>query len=127
MRPVRLTRAWCCAQNDKPFNKVLAANRGEIAIRICRAAHELQMETVSIFSQEDVAAAHRHKADESYIVGEGLSPVGAYLSIDSIIETASKAGVEAIHPGYVRPNGAFPRSILCTGFGLDARLCTGLP
>ena len=65
------------------------------------------METVSIFSQEDVAAAHRHKADESYIVGEGLSPVGAYLSIDSIIETASKAGVEAIHPATCVPT-AYP-------------------
>jgi pyruvate carboxylase len=84
----------------KPFKKVMAGNRGEIAIRICRAAAELEMQTVAVFSQEDFSSPHRHKADEAYMIGEGESPVGAYLSIPSVIECAKEAGVEAIHPGY---------------------------
>jgi pyruvate carboxylase len=58
------------------------------------------MQSVAIFSEEDVSSMHRHKADEAYLVGAGESPVGAYLSIDSVIEIAKAAGVEAIHPGY---------------------------
>eukprot|EP01051_Picozoa_sp_SAG22_P002864 SAG22_NODE_132_length_18535_cov_8.178021_6_plen_768_part_00 len=88
------------ADSTQPFGKVMACNRGEIAIRIFRAAVELEMQSVGVYSAEDVASAHRHKADESYLVGQGESPVGAYLAISSVLEVAKKAGVEAIHPGY---------------------------
>ncbi|NRA88421.1 MAG: ATP-grasp domain-containing protein, partial [Rhizobiales bacterium] len=84
----------------KPFTKLLVANRSEIAIRICRAATELGIKTVAIYSHEDRFALHRFKADESYLVGEGKRPVQAYLDIEDIIRIAQESGVDAIHPGY---------------------------
>ncbi len=80
--------------------KILVANRGEIAIRVMRAAAEMGIRTVAIYAYEDRFALHRFKADESYCVGATGSPVGAYLDIDSIIRIARAAGVDAIHPGY---------------------------
>ncbi|MDV7339357.1 pyruvate carboxylase [Terasakiella sp. A23] len=82
------------------IQRLLAANRGEIAIRICRAASELGIQTVAIYSQEDRFALHRFKADESYLIGEGKGPVEAYLDIETIIRIAKEAKVDAIHPGY---------------------------
>lgn len=87
-------------QPPRPLRKILVANRGEIAIRICRAATELGMTTVAIYSQEDRFALHRFKADESYLVGQGKGPIEAYLAIDDIIATARQCGADAIHPGY---------------------------
>ncbi len=84
----------------RSFRKILCANRGEIAIRVFRACAELDLRTVAIFSAEDATHQHRYKADESYLVGEGKSPVGAYLAGDEILEIAKSAGVDAIHPGY---------------------------
>ncbi len=84
----------------KKFRKVLAANRGEIAIRIFRACSELGIATVAIYSQEDKLSLYRYKADEAYLVGKGKSPVDAYLGIDEIITLALDKGVDAIHPGY---------------------------
>lgn len=84
----------------KQIKKLLIANRGEIAIRIIRACKELGIETVAIYSKEDIGSLHRQKADESYLVGEGLSPTGAYLDIEGIIQLAKETGVDAIHPGY---------------------------
>ncbi|MFT7668383.1 MAG: pyruvate carboxylase [Planctomycetota bacterium] len=84
----------------KNFQKVLCANRGEIAIRVFRACAELGIRTVAIFSEEDATHQHRYKADESYLVGRGKSPVGAYLAADEILEIAERAKVDAIHPGY---------------------------
>ena len=84
----------------KTFAKLLVANRSEIAIRICRAATELGIKTVAIYSHEDRFALHRFKADESYLVGEGKRPVQAYLDIEDIIRIAKEADVDAIHPGY---------------------------
>ena len=78
----------------------MCANRGEIAIRVFRAATELGIRTVAIFSNEDRVHLHRYKADEAYLVGKGLSPVGAYLAIDDIIRVALENDVDAIHPGY---------------------------
>jgi pyruvate carboxylase len=78
----------------------MCANRGEIAIRVFRAATELGMRTVAIYSHEDRVHLHRYKADEGYRVGEGLSPVGAYLSIDEVMRVAREADVDAVHPGY---------------------------
>jgi pyruvate carboxylase len=82
------------------ITKVLAANRGEIAIRIFRACTELGIRTVAIYSKEDYGAYHRYKADEAYLVGEGKKPIDAYLDIEGIIEIAKASGVDAIHPGY---------------------------
>jgi len=80
--------------------KLMAANRSEIAIRIFRAATEMNMRTVAIYAQEDRLAVHRFKADEAYMVGMGKGPVGAYLDIDGIVEMAKERGVNFIHPGY---------------------------
>ncbi|MFN3294648.1 MAG: pyruvate carboxylase, partial [Gemmobacter sp.] len=82
------------------FKKILIANRGEIAIRVMRAANELGKRTVAVFAEEDKLGLHRFKADEAYRIGEGLSPVGAYLSIPEIIRVAKLSGADAIHPGY---------------------------
>ncbi len=82
------------------FQKILVANRGEIAIRVLRAANELGKQTVAIYAEEDKLSLHRFKADESYQVGEGLGPVAAYLSIDEVIRVARESGADAIHPGY---------------------------
>ena len=70
------------------FKKVLVANRGEIAMRIFRACHDLGLQTVAIYSNEDTYAAFRTAADESYLIGENMSPLGAYLDIPRIIELA---------------------------------------
>ena len=82
------------------FKKILVANRGEIAIRVMRAANEMGKRTVAVYAEEDKLSLHRFKADEAYLIGEGLSPVGAYLSIAEIIRVARAAGADAIHPGY---------------------------
>jgi len=84
----------------KPFQKLLAANRSEIAIRIFRAANELGLRTVAVYSKEDRLALHRFKADEAYQVGDGKGPVEAYLDIAGIVGIAKAKGVDAIHPGY---------------------------
>ena len=86
--------------STKPMHKLLAANRSEIAIRIFRAATELGLRTVAIYSQEDRLALHRFKADEAYQVGAGKGPVEAYLDIAGIIALAKEKDVDAIHPGY---------------------------
>lgn len=85
---------------QKPIRKVLAANRSEIAIRIFRAANELGLRTVAVYSQEDRLALHRFKADEAYLVGENKGPVEAYLDIEAIVALAKAKGVDTIHPGY---------------------------
>ncbi|MDH5452384.1 MAG: pyruvate carboxylase, partial [Paracoccaceae bacterium] len=82
------------------FRKILIANRGEIAIRVMRAATELGKRTVAVFAEEDKLSLHRFKADEAYRIGAGLGPVAAYLSIDEIIRVAKECGADAIHPGY---------------------------
>ena len=84
----------------KNIKTVLVANRGEIAIRIMRACHELGIKTIGIHSKEDVGTLHRQKADESYLIGDGLSPTQAYLDIEGILKLAKKKNVDAIHPGY---------------------------
>jgi len=95
----------------KPFRRVLAANRGEIAVRIFRASTELGFRTVAIFSEEDRVHLHRYKADEAYLVGKGLEPVAAYLAEDEIVELAKRHEVDAIHPGYglLSERGSFAR------------------
>jgi pyruvate carboxylase len=84
----------------KTFKKILIANRGEIAIRVMRAANEMGKRTVAVFAEEDKLSLHRFKADEAYRIGEGMGPVAAYLSIEEIIRVARMSGADAIHPGY---------------------------
>ncbi|MEL6858873.1 MAG: pyruvate carboxylase [Pseudomonadota bacterium] len=83
-----------------PIKKILVANRSEIAIRVMRAANELGLQTVAVYSKEDRLSLHRFKADESYLIGEHLGPVKAYLAVDEIIRAAKNANADAIHPGY---------------------------
>ena len=96
----------------KEIQKVLVANRGEIAIRIFRACHDLGIHTVAIYSNEDTYSLFRTKADEAYLVGEKKSPLGAYLDIPGIIGLAKRLGVTAIHPGYgfLSENADFARA-----------------
>ena len=96
----------------KEIQKVLVANRGEIAIRIFRACHDLGIHTVAIYSNEDTYSLFRTKADEAYLVGEKKSPLGAYLDIPGIIGLAKRRGVTAIHPGYgfLSENADFARA-----------------
>ena len=82
------------------FAKILVANRGEIAIRVLRAANEMGKATVAVFADEDRLALHRSKADEAYRIGEGKGPITAYLAVDDIIRVAVDTGTDAIHPGY---------------------------
>ena len=82
------------------IKKILIANRGEIAIRILRAAAELKITTVSMYSYEDRFSPHRYKADEAYQIGADDEPLKPYLDIEAIIEIAKLHDVDAIHPGY---------------------------
>jgi pyruvate carboxylase len=104
-------------KKQRPIRKLLAANRSEIAIRIFRAATELGLRTVAIYSQEDRLALHRFKADEAYQVGKGKGPVEAYLDIHGIIAIAKEHEVDAIHPGYgfLSENPAFARACAKAG------------
>ena len=83
-----------------PFNKVMAANRAEIAVRIMRAGTELNMATVGVYAMEDRNSAHRWCADQSFLLPARDTPVGAYLDPKSIVDIAEREGVEAVHPGY---------------------------
>ena len=101
----------------RPFKKLLAANRSEIAIRIFRAGTELGLRTVAMYAQEDRFCLHRFKADEAYLVGQGKGPVAAYLDIDGIVTMAKEKGVDAIHPGYgfLSENADFARACAKAG------------
>ncbi|GAA4391207.1 pyruvate carboxylase [Tsukamurella soli] len=82
------------------FNKILVANRGEIAIRGFRAAVECGARTVAVYPYEDRNSPHRLKADEAYQIGEEGHPIRAYLSVDKILQVAESAGADAVYPGY---------------------------
>lgn len=82
------------------IKRLLVANRGEIAIRIFRAATELKIRTVALYTFEDRYSLHRYKADEAYQIGEDEEPLKPYLDIEEIILLAKKQKIDAIHPGY---------------------------
>ena len=82
------------------INKLLVANRGEIAIRVLRAASELRIRTVAVYTYEDRYSLHRYKSDEAYQIGKDDDPLKPYLDIEEIISLAKHKGVDAIHPGY---------------------------
>jgi pyruvate carboxylase len=88
------------ASDVRPFQRVLVANRSEIAIRVFRTCTELGIRTIGIFSKEDRFALHRYKADETYPLDESLGPIKAYLDIPGIVSIAKRTGADAIHPGY---------------------------
>ena len=99
-------------ETQKRPGKLMAANRGEIAIRIFRAANELGLRTVSIFAEEDRFSIHRFKADEAYQLDSSKGPVGAYLDVEGIVTLAKQKGVTMIHPGYgfLSENASFARA-----------------
>jgi pyruvate carboxylase len=99
------------------IHRLLVANRGEIAIRVMRAASELGMATVAIYSQEDRFSLHRTKSDEAYLVGRNRGPIEAYLDIADILRIAREAHVDAIHPGYgfLSENPEFARECAAAG------------
>src|SRR5689334_11789837 len=101
----------------RPFRKLMAANRSEIAIRIFRAGTELGLRTVAVYAQEDRFSMHRFKADEAYLVGSGRGPVAAYLDVESIVAVAREKNIDAIHPGYgfMSENAAFARACAKAG------------
>src|SRR3984893_5184639 len=99
------------------MQKLLVANRSEIAIRVFRTAHELGIRTVAIYSHEDRFAMHRLKADEAYPVGMPGEPIRSYLNIPAIIALAREKAVDAIHPGYgfLAENAEFARACAAAG------------
>ncbi|WP_284901441.1 biotin carboxylase N-terminal domain-containing protein, partial [Burkholderia sp. lyk4-R2A-23] len=105
------------AVTSTPIQSILIANRSEISIRVMRAAAELNIRTVAIYSKEDRLALHRFKADKSYLIGEGKKPLAAYLDIDDILRVARQANVDAIHPGYgfLSENPDFAQAVIDAG------------
>ena len=98
-------------QSFRPFQRVLIANRGEIAIRVARAASEIGITTVGIYTHEDRFSQHRYKTDEAYQIGSSDEPLKPYLDIDAVVAVAKREKVDAIHPGYgfLSENVAFAR------------------
>src|SRR5436305_3332224 len=99
------------------FHRLMVANRGEIAIRVFRSAHELGIRTVAVYSHEDRFALHRLKADEAYQVGKAGEPIRSYLNIEGIVGLAQEKQVDAIHPGYgfLSENPEFARACAAAG------------
>jgi pyruvate carboxylase len=101
----------------RPIRKLLAANRSEIAIRVFRSAHELDIRTVAIYAHEDRYALHRFKADEAYPVGKPGEPIRSYLNIPAIVELCRQNDIDAVHPGYgfLSENPEFARALEAAG------------
>ena len=102
---------------DRYFDKVLVANRGEIAIRVMRACREMGIETVAVYSEADADALHVKYADEAFLIG-AAHPTKSYLNMERILEVAEMAGADAIHPGYgfLAEKAAFSGAVKKAGF-----------
>ncbi len=102
--------------SKKPIKKILIANRGEIAIRVIRACHDMGIKTVAVFSEPDRAALHVRRADEAYPIGPA-APSKSYLDWKKIIQVAKKSGADAIHPGYgfLSENTEFAKEVIQAG------------
>src|ERR1022692_4101671 len=100
------------------LKKLMIANRGEIAIRILRAASELKIKTVAVYTYEDRYSLHRYKADESYQIGPETEPLKPYLDMAEIIHVAKREGVDAIHPGYGFLSENFRFAEMCAQAGI---------
>src|ERR671920_1448078 len=94
------TSVPCFGSTVVVLRKVLVANRGEIAIRAFRAAYELGIRTVAVYTPDDRGSLHRQKADEAYEIGEPGHPVHAYLDIATLVQTALRVEADAVYPGY---------------------------
>ena len=104
------------SQTYRPINRLLIANRGEIAVRISRTAHQMGIDTVGIYSEPDIGALHTNMVDLAVALG-GATPAESYLRADAVIQAAIDTGADAVHPGYgfLAENAAFAQQVLDAG------------